>query len=270
MPHAIASDGAKLYYEVHGHGPFLFLGPSPGSRVEMPWLLPRQWGNRPYLAELCADYSVILMDQMRGSGRTDATFPPAYTPEIAAADLLAVADAAGAKRFAWFGFSWGAVLGIQLAIRTDRISALLCGGWAPLDGAYQACRDIANRALRPPFGWLPAVRRSASPLSQYYGELSQWSLEDQRRQLANIQCPRLLFIGSDDSVKNSAVDLANRVRQHEGELRGMGWQVQWIPQEGHQVIAKPKVILPIVRSFLDPLRHSGRLSELSSLMKVDP
>ena len=260
MPHAIAPDGAKLYYEVHGRGPFLFLGPSPGARVKMPRLLPRRWGNAPYLDELCGDYSVILMDQMRGSGSTEARHPPRYTPDIAAADLLAVADAAGAERFAWFGFSWGAVLGLQLAIRSDRLSALLCGGWAPLEGAYQACLDIADRALRPPFGWLPAARRSATPLSQYYGELSRWPLEEQRVQLARIGCPRLLFIGEEDSVKNPAVALADRVRRHERELCRMGWQLQWIPQAGHQVIVRPEIILPIVRGFLDPLRAAGRLA----------
>jgi len=51
-------------------------------------------------------------------------------------DILAVADAAGVDRFAWFGFSFGGVVGLQLASRTNRLSALVCGGWPPLGGQY--------------------------------------------------------------------------------------------------------------------------------------
>jgi pimeloyl-ACP methyl ester carboxylesterase len=51
-------------------------------------------------------------------------------------DILAVADAAGVDRFAWFGFSFGSVVGLQLASRTNRLSALVCGGWPPLGGQY--------------------------------------------------------------------------------------------------------------------------------------
>jgi hypothetical protein len=47
--------------------------------------------------------------------------------------IFAAADAARADRFAWFGYSGGGVVGLQLASRTDRLTALICGGWPPLD-----------------------------------------------------------------------------------------------------------------------------------------
>jgi pimeloyl-ACP methyl ester carboxylesterase len=39
-----------------------------------------------------------------------------------------VADAAGFERFAWLGYSWGGVMVLQLAWRSNRLSTLICGG----------------------------------------------------------------------------------------------------------------------------------------------
>ncbi len=64
--------------------------------------------------------------------------PDTLTPANAVSDLLAVADAAGADRFAYYGYSWLALIGLQLAIRTNRLSALIMGGFPPLDGPYAA------------------------------------------------------------------------------------------------------------------------------------
>jgi pimeloyl-ACP methyl ester carboxylesterase len=62
--------------------------------------------------------------------------PDTLTPANLAGDLLAVADAAGADRFAYYGYSWLALAGLQLAIRTDRLAALVMGGLPPIDGPY--------------------------------------------------------------------------------------------------------------------------------------
>ncbi len=43
-----------------------------------------------------------------------------FDPAQVCADILAVADAAGADRFAWYGYSWGGVVGLQLAARKER------------------------------------------------------------------------------------------------------------------------------------------------------
>jgi hypothetical protein len=44
------------------------------------------------------------------------------------------ARAAGAERFAYYGYSWLALSGLQLAIRTDRLAALVMGGFDDLVG----------------------------------------------------------------------------------------------------------------------------------------
>lgn len=255
MPYATAADGAQLYYEVRGtQGPFLFLGPAIGESASQPrWLRL----NRGYAADLSRDYRVILLDQMRGSGRSEARHPPLYTPTVCASDLLAVADAAGARRFAWCGFSWGAVIGLQLALRSDRVTALLCGGWPVLDGHYDWCLGAARAmATRAPMRWIRPLRESGERLAQYYGVLAQWSAEDQRRQVAALECPRLLFIGEQDRAGHG---LADTVRKTQPELEALGWRVTWLPGAGHTVSRHAQRILPVIRGLLDPLREAGRL-----------
>src|SRR5258708_20367483 len=76
--------------------------------------------------------------------------PETLTPANAASDLLAVADAVGAHRFAYYGYSWLALIGLQLAIRTDRLSALIMGGFPPLNGPYEEMLRVPPAPHPPP------------------------------------------------------------------------------------------------------------------------
>ena len=89
---------------------------------------------RGYYDQLTDRYRVVVIDNsaIDNSPADIASF----TADRVCADILAVADAAGVDRFAWFGFSFGSVVGLQLASRTSRLSALVCGGWPPLGGQY--------------------------------------------------------------------------------------------------------------------------------------
>ena len=61
---------------------------------------------------------------------------------------MAVADAAGAGNFAYYGYSWLAVAGLQLALRTDRLSGLAMGGFPPFGGPYGAMLAVTRVAHR--------------------------------------------------------------------------------------------------------------------------
>lgn len=197
MPYATASDGCRIYYEATGSGPAI-LAASPFAATGV-WWLPHAAAK--YRDDLARDYRVILIDAIRGGGRTDAIYPEVFMPAIAVSDLLAVADAAGAQRFAWLGFSWSAVIGLQLALRSDRLTALMCGGWSPLDGPYRETAQIAEKVSRMfPFRQFQKVKDSTRMYMQFYGELAQWSVTDQQKQIATIQCPKLLFLGDRDNM----------------------------------------------------------------------
>jgi pimeloyl-ACP methyl ester carboxylesterase len=88
-----------------------------------------------------------------------------------------VADAAGADRFAYYGYSWLALAGLQLAIRTDRLTALAMGGFPPLDGPYaqmlrvtMATHELALASSASP----PATTTASSPAAEEPGE-PDWS-----------------------------------------------------------------------------------------------
>ena len=63
--------------------------------------------------------------------------------------LLGVADAAGLSRFAFWGYSWGGNVGLQLASRTDR---LLLEAWEQGVRGAQALADAVWHAS--PGTWL--------------------------------------------------------------------------------------------------------------------
>ena len=78
------------------------------------------------------------------------------TPAAVARNYLAVADAAGIDRFAYAGYSWGCVTGLQLALRSDRLLALVCGGCLAMDGPYDVMLAVTRAMSR---GEVPGERR---------------------------------------------------------------------------------------------------------------
>ncbi|MGH2479095.1 MAG: alpha/beta fold hydrolase, partial [Ktedonobacteraceae bacterium] len=151
MSEAKLHDGSTIEIEVHGRGPTLLLPvnarPVEGSLAEQ----MRKYGTDPALGQslikgLRDAFRVVAFDY---EGHVMSTpQPETLTPANAAADLLAVADAVEADRFACYGYSWLAVIGLQLAIRTDRLSALIMGGFPPLDGPYAEMLRVTNTAYR--------------------------------------------------------------------------------------------------------------------------
>ncbi len=148
--------------------------------------------------------------------------PDTLTPANAASDLLAVADAVGADRFAYYGYSWLALIGLQLAMRTDRLSALIMGGFPPLNGLYAemlrvttvahemaveaAAKTDEGAAEQQPAveagDWSSVQVTTPPDQTQQFVTLSQ-ALQgfDDRAAQAHITCPRLCFAGSADEIQ---------------------------------------------------------------------
>jgi pimeloyl-ACP methyl ester carboxylesterase len=76
-----------------------------------------------------------------------------------ARDYLAVAGAAGAARFTYYGYSWGCVTGLQLALRTDRLDALACGGFPVIDGPYAEMLETSQTLERGAANFRAAARQ---------------------------------------------------------------------------------------------------------------
>ena len=80
--------------------------------------------------------------------------------------MLAIADAARAETFGYYGYSWLALCGLQLAIRTNRLWALIMGGFPPLEGPYESMLAVtraAHSAAARPAEQSPAVNVPVEP-----------------------------------------------------------------------------------------------------------
>ena len=247
MKSVTAADGTELWFATHGdpQRPAIFLGPHFYAS------LGRAEGDdtEQWIEALKADFFLIVADYPRGFGRTGNPLGMDFTPDVAADEYQRIADAAGAERFGWVGYSYGGAIGVQLACRTDRVSALAVGGFPPLDAPFREMADItANmaRSMADTPGLDPKLLWSAVG---FYAPLPQWR---EREAVANLAMPRMAFIGSDDvGVPAQGIDLplAATVRKTEPTLKAMGWEVAWLEGQDHVSAVQSSVSLPVVERF---------------------
>jgi pimeloyl-ACP methyl ester carboxylesterase len=281
MTEARLHDASTIAIEVHGRGPTVLLPVNPqpveGAQAEE----MRRWGADPALGRSLIDrlgdaFRVVAFDYEGHLLRMPR--PDTLTPDNVASDLLAVADAAGADRFAYYGYSWLALAGLQLAIRTDRLSALVMGGFPPIGGPYMQMLAVttATHAMASPAS-APSPQPSAEPPDEPAGE-PDWSqvevslTEAQTRQFvtlyqalqgfddvaaqAQIRCPRLCFVGSADDIDYDErwggvhVSMAGPVIDRRAELEALGWQVRVLEGLDHTQAMQAAQVVPILRPWL--------------------
>jgi pimeloyl-ACP methyl ester carboxylesterase len=241
-----------VYYEVQGQGQPLLIGlPLMASFTQLfgSELQPILDG---YLDRLTDRYRVLRVDYPSIGGSRDIA-PDALTADRVCADLLSVASAAGFDRFAYWGYSWGAAVGLQLAARTDRLTALVLGGWPPLGAPY---KDIlqATRLKQPdPEPSSLKVLRSKEQYRQWetwYASMLDWP---EAESVASIGCPKMVYFGGDGDLVEAGIPIriASIIREHRTELLRRGWTVQELPGQGHGVCMVPELVVPPVRAFLD-------------------
>jgi pimeloyl-ACP methyl ester carboxylesterase len=269
MPEAILHDGSTIEIEVHGAGPALLLPINPQPVIGAQAEQMRQYGTDPALGQslikgLSDAFRVVAFDYEGQCFRTPK--PDTLTPVNVASDLLAVADAAGVDRFAYYGYSWLAVIGLQLAIRTDRLVALIIGGFPPLNGPYEemlrvtiVAHEIASGARVAPSAdeseW-SGTSLSSDQTRQFvtlYQALQEF--DDQAAQ-ARITCPRLCFVGSADEIQYDKswgdvhVSLAGPIVRGQAQLSDLGWDVRVLDGLDHMQAMQAKHVLPILRPWL--------------------
>ncbi len=269
MPEATLHDGSTIEIEIHGAGPALLLPVNPqpvtGPLAEQ----MRQYGADPALGQSLIDglrdvFRVVAFDYEGQCIRIPK--PDTLTPANIASDLLAVADAARVDRFAYYGYSWLAMIGLQLAIRTGRLSALIMGGFPPLNGPYEEMLRVTTATYEmaagarpmPPAGeseWseMTLTRDQTRQFVTLYQALRGF---DDRAAQARLACPRLCFVGSKDEIQypqsweNVYVSLADPIVQGQAELHDLGWDVQVLDGLDHIQAMQAKYVVPMLRSWL--------------------
>jgi pimeloyl-ACP methyl ester carboxylesterase len=277
MTTARLHDDSPLQVAVLGDGPAVLLPVSTtvidGEAAEQ----MRAWGAEPNLGHtlatgladaglqvIAADYEGHLAQHPK---------PRTLSAHAVATDLLAIADAAGADRFAYYGYSWLALAGLQLAIRTDRLTALAMGGFPPLGGPYGPMLTVtraahrmalANRDKQPdaaaevqPGDW-DAVEVTQTPdQTQQYVTLYESVQDfDERAALDRLGIPRLAFAGANDNITygpkwdSAYVAIADALRTYRDELTKRGWTVELIPDTDHISAMQATNVLPILTPWL--------------------
>ena len=239
-----------MLYEVHGSGEWLFLGPPLRAKpLSLTEDAQRAALRGAYVDRLKDRYRLVVLDYPP-TGDAASIVAGMFTPDRVSADILTVADALGADRFAWYGYSWGGVVGLQLVAASSRLTALVCGGWPPLDAPYEDL--LAWGRLQHERTGLPDWKLSLS----YYPPLVTAS---EREVLSRIRCPRLVFAGADDVVESDGYGfrVGPLVAEHRRELEDMGWTVGLVPGERHDLFLRIDVVVDVLRQFLDPLLVPG-------------
>lgn len=241
-----------VFYAMHGQGqPLMITLPLMASHTAIfgPGAQAMLDG---YLERLTDRYHVLLVDYPSIGGSRDIA-PRDLTADRVCADLLGVASAAGFDRFAYWGYSWSGAVGLQLAARTDRLTALVIGGWPPLDGPYREILTAARIKRPNPEPSSLKILRSPAQYAQwiaYYESMLDWSEGDS---VARIVCPRMVYFGGEGDLVEAGVPvtIASNIRRHRGALEVQGWAVREIVGQDHGGAAMPAPAVPLVRAFLD-------------------
>jgi pimeloyl-ACP methyl ester carboxylesterase len=241
-----------VFYEVQGQGQPLLIGlPLMASFTQL-FGTEMQGVLDGYLSRLTDRYRVLRVDYPSIGGSRDIA-PELLTADRVCADLLAVATAAGFERFAYWGYSWGAAAGLQMAARTDRLSALVLGGWPPLGAPYAGILQATRLKQPDPEPSSMKVLRSKAQYRQwetYYASMLAWP---EAESVARITCPKIVVFGGEGDLVEAGIPIriASIIREQRAVLEQQGWVVHEIPGQGHGVCMAPELLVPPVRNFLD-------------------
>jgi pimeloyl-ACP methyl ester carboxylesterase len=274
---AVLHDGTIIPVTVQGHGPALLVPArlKPYTPAEAETM--RLWGGDPELGPnlvngLARSNRVIVADYE--GHRMAHPAPETLTPTNVAADLLAIADTAGADVFGYYGYSWLALSGLQLAIRTNRLRALAMGGFPPLDGPYKSMLAVTRAAHSAsttqdtdpaaapaveaePGDWESAGIQTDPAQTQQFVTLYE-ALQDFDDSAAVLpgDLPRLAFAGAEDRIDYGPkwggvqVRIGDPLAAHKNALIEAGWDVQILPGLDHLGGMQSSVVLPILSAWL--------------------
>ena len=267
-------DGSTIDVMVVGNGPAVLLPVRTVPQDEATAETMRAWGAEPdaglaIVAGLRDAFRVIAAD-LEGH-RMAHPAAETLTPEALTQDLLAIADAAGADRFAYAGYSWLALCGLQLAIRTDRLWALVMGGFPPVDGPYREMLAVTRAAhafsLAPrpttpiaevePGDWdSAAVQTDPAQTRQFVTLYEALQNFDDARAARGLTIPRLAYAGADDEIVygpdwgDVTVRIAPPLREHQAELEADGWTVRVLDGRDHISAMHSDAVLPLLTPWL--------------------
>lgn len=249
-------NGVELHYEIRGNGPSLVMLHGGVNPAEM-------FG--PTLAEMAKTHRVIAI-QMRGHGLSGDTDAP-WTYEQMADDVAALMQKLGTEKADFMGYSMGAGVAIQTAIRHPElvnrlvlISATVATSGeypeirASFDALPQMAAAIGDNIKKSPLGTLYPDRNWATVMRKT-GEMNQ-PPHDWSEGFAKIAGPVLMIYADADSIQPKAIADWYALRgggQRDGGMDGSGRsqsQLAIIPNQTHYTILNSSAVVGYASEFL--------------------
>ncbi len=241
----------------------------------------RMWGVDPELGkrfvEGLSDQFQVLHFDYEGH-RFQHPEPDHLTPDRIVLDFLCIADEMQIETFSYYGYSWLALAGLQLAIRTNRLESLIMGGFPPYGGPYREMLTVTakthEQALNPSPSSKELLQDFGSPEEFDWDQVQVTLDPKQTKQFLtlylslidfddtsvqeNITLPRLTFAGEADCIVygenfgSVTVDIAGTLRKHEQVLHQLGWDVAILPgtEMDHTKAMQPDIVLPVIQPWL--------------------
>lgn len=251
-------DGAEIYYEIHGDGPPLVLlhgGVTPSTTFGAP------------LAALAKTQKVIAI-HLRGHGFSTDTDAP-WSAEVMADDVAAVLRQLGIGKARVMGYSLGAGVALQVAIRHPQLVEKLVSVSVAFstDGDYPEVRQAF--AQMPGMAAAIGQQIAASPLAQLYpgvnwetvmrktGEMNQ-AEHDWSAAIKTIKTPTLLVFADADSIRpEHMVEFWKLLGggQRDAGLDGSqrpASQLAILPNTTHYSVIESPMLTEVATAFLTP------------------
>lgn len=192
-------------------------------------------------------------------------------------DLLLIADEMNVEYFSYYGYSWLALIGLQLAIMSNRLESLVMGGFPPYEGPYQEMMVVTTKthtqALRnhsgaavPPLGsadpnetdW-ENVTVTMNPVvtKQFVSLYQSLAPFDDRRIQHKLSLPKLAFAGEKDTIVygenfgNVTVDIVGLLTKNKKNLIDLGWDIEILlgNDMDHTKAMQPTMVLPLIKPW---------------------
>lgn len=277
------SDGSELKAGLVGHpgSPTIMLPVAKESVYGQDADHLRLWGVDPQLGqhfvEGLSDTFQLLYFDYEGH-RLQHPNPDNLTPDSIVQDLLIIASEMNVEKFSYYGYSWLALAGLQLAIRTDRLESLVMGGFPPLEGPYQEMLTVTNQTFQQasdnPYSadadehrpvdpeqvdWDNIQVKIGSNQTKQFVTLYQSLQEfDDREIQPKLAIPRLAFAGEMDTIVyganfgNVTVDIIGKLEQNKAALEQLGWDIEILKGNGmdHTKAMQPATVLPLLKPWL--------------------
>ena len=265
MPFAQADDGTRIAYESHGIG-------------SLKVLVLHGWGGsasywRDLVSHLNLEGLQIFAPSYRGHGDSDK--PSAgYTLDQFANDVLAVADAEGARRFVLVGFSMSGKFAQRIAaVHPERVLGLVLIAPVPASAfpvppemAKAWCdtqhdRNAAFNTILAPFTKVPVKRELTELFLDDFGKAARIGLEETLNicglsfveQAKKIRIPTLVLAGSYDPLLTPDMLKSTILAQIAGA------RIVTLPC-GHEIPQEmPEQTAALLEAFVSGLGQSGAI-----------